>query len=435
MVRVNYGFKDKYFIDFTARADGSSKFGANNKYGFFPAVSAAWRVSEENFLKNVKLVSDLKLRASYGITGNAGGISPYQSLATVSAGGGYNLGNVFQTGIQPSGIANPDLRWERSTQTNVGFDLGILDDRISLIVDYYYKKTEDLLFVKALPFSSGYQSITGNFAALENRGLEVALSATILDGPLQWKVVGNVSTNRNKVLDLDGGTTQERFVTNYTILKVGQPLGMFKTFVFDGITQTGETVVPGYDGRVGGHKVKDLNNDNVINSLDQTITGDPNPDFHYGFSTSLNYKNFDFNVFFGGTVGNDIYNISRLSFENPLGQRNLLQGTVNRWSPTNPSNQYASAFVAGRLPISDYAIEDGTYLRCKNLTLGYTLPQIKGISRCRIYLSGNNLFTITNYTGFDPEVNTFAGSNTLIGIDNLVYPQARSFIGGVQLTF
>jgi hypothetical protein len=248
-------------------------------------------------------------------------------------------------------------------------------------------------------------------------------------------VVGNISTNRNKVLDLDGGTTQERFVTNYTILGVGQPLGMFKTFVFDGITQTGETVLPGYDGRVGGHKVRDLNGDNAINSLDQTITGDPNPDFYYGFSTSLNYKNFDFNVFFGGNVGNDIYNISRLSFENPLGQRNLLQGTVNRWSPTNPNNQYASAAVAGRLPISDYAIEDGSYLRCKNLTLGYTLPEIKGISRCRIYVSGNNLFTITNYTGFDPEVNTFAGSNTLIGIDNLVYPQARSFTGGVQLTF
>ncbi len=149
----------------------------------------------------------------------------------------------------------------------------------------------------------------------------------------------------------------------------------------------------------------------------------------------MSYKNFDFSAFLSGSQGNDIYNISRLSFENPLGQRNLLQGVANRWTPSNPSNQYVSAFVAGRLPITDYAMEDGSYVRLKNITLGYTLPTIKGISRVRIYVSGNNLLTLTKYTGFDPEVNTYAGSNTAIGVDNLVYPQAKSFLGGIQLTF
>ncbi|MFD1141486.1 SusC/RagA family TonB-linked outer membrane protein [Larkinella insperata] len=435
MARVNYGFKDKLFIDFTTRIDGSSKFGSNHKYGVFPAVSAAWRLIEEPFLKPITWISDLKLRASYGITGNAGGISPYQSLATVSASGSdYNFNHMYVTGINPSGIANPDLRWERSAQTNLGFDLSLFNNRVSLIADLYHKKTNDLLYVKALPLSSGYGTITGNFASLENKGLELAANARILDGPLKWDVSANATFNRNKVLGLDGGVTSERFVTTYTILKVGEPLGLFKTYVFDGINQTGETILPGYDGRLGGHKVKDITGDGQITANDQVVTGNPNPNFIYGFSSNLSYKGFDLSVFFSGSQGNDIYNASRLSFENPAGQRNLLKGVVNRWSPTNPNNEYASAFVSGRLPISDYVVEDGSYLRMKNLTLGYNLPRIKGIQGVRVYVSGNNLLTFTKYSGFDPEVNTFAGSNTVIGVDNLVYPQAKSFLGGIQIT-
>jgi hypothetical protein len=205
--------------------------------------------------------------------------------------------------------------------------------------------------------------------------------------------------------------------------------------VFDGINQTGETILPGYDGRLGGHKVKDLNGDGVISSADQTITGNPNPKFIFGFSTNLAYKNFDLSAFLSGTQGNDIYNQARFAFETPLGQRNLLKGVVNRWSPTNPNNEFASAAQGSRLPVSDRFVEDGSYIRCKNITLGYTLPHIKGIQRVRIYASANNLFTITNYTGFDPEVNTYAGNNTVIGVDNLVYPPARSFLGGLQVTF
>lgn len=435
MARVNYGFKDRFFIDITARADGSSKFGANHKYGVFPAVSAAYRIIEEPFMKDVSWLSDLKLRGSYGITGNAGGIDPYQSLPTVASGNSYMINHTYVTGIEPTGIANPDLRWERSKQANLGIDISLLNNRISIVADVYHKKTDDLLYVKTLPLSSGYSNITGNFAALQNKGLELALNARILDGKLKWDVSANTTINRNKVLGLDGGITTERFMTTYTVLKVGQPLGMFKTYVFDGVNQTGETILPGYDGRVGGHKVKDVTGDGQITAADQVLVGNPNPKFIYGFSTNLSYAGFDLGAFISGSQGNDIYNASRLSFENPLGQRNLLAGVADRWSPTNPSNQYVSGFQGGRLPISNYVVENGSYLRCKNLTLGYTVPRFRGVQGIRVYVSANNLFTITKYSGYDPEVNTYAGSNTVIGVDNFVYPQSKSFLGGIQVTF
>jgi TonB-linked SusC/RagA family outer membrane protein len=436
MARVNYGFKDKFFLDLTARADGSSKFGANHKYGVFPAISAAYRLIEESFMKDLTWLSDLKLRGSFGITGNAGGINPYQSLSTAAAtGSDYLINHTYTTGINPTGIANPDLRWERSVQSNIGLDISLLNNRVSVIADLYRKKTDDLLYVKTLPLSSGYGSITGNYASLENKGLELAVNARILNGALKWDVSANATINRNKVLDLDGGVTNERFVTTYTVLKVGQPLGMFKTYVFDGVNQTGDAILPGYDGRLGGHKIKDVTGDGLISAADQVIVGNPNPKFIYGFSTNLAYKGFDLGVFISGSQGNDIYNASRLSFENPLGQRNLLKGVVNRWSPTNPSNQYVSGAQGGRLPISNYVVEDGSYMRCKNLTLGYTLPKMKWVQGIRLYVSANNLFTITDYSGYDPEVNTYAGSNTVIGVDNFVYPQSRSFLGGIQVTF
>lgn len=435
MGRFNYGFRDKYFVDFTVRTDGSSKFGENHKYGFFPAASAAWRIIEENFMQNVSVVSDLKLRASYGLTGNAGAINPYRSLSLLATGNDYHLNHGLSKGISPSGIANPDLRWERSVQANIGLDLSLFNNWVNITMDVYSKKTDDLLFDQALPFSSGYQFITNNLGGIDNKGFEIAADVRILDGPLKWSVNANLSANRNRVTDIDGGTTSERFMTTYTLLKVGEPIGLFKTYVFDGIYQTGDPILPGSDGRLGGHKVKDINGDGVITSADQQITGDPNPDFIYGFSSNLSYQNFDLSIFMSGTYGNDIYNVSRASFENPLGQRNNLQGVANRWTPDNPSIEFVSPLQGGRLPISDRFVEDGSFLRCRNVTLGYTLPQIKHISRARIYISANNLFTITKYSGFDPEVNTFAGSNTTIGIDNLVYPSARSFIGGFQLTF
>jgi TonB-linked SusC/RagA family outer membrane protein len=427
MGRINYGFRDKYFLDLTARADGVSKFGSNFKYGFFPAIAAAWRVAEESFMENLTFINDFKIRASYGLTGNAGAIDPYRSLATIGPGAiapfnSYIFNHIYTTGLSPTGISNPDLRWEKSIQTDIGIDISVLKNKVSLTVDAYHKKTKDLLYVKRLPLTSGYTTLTGNFAELENKGIELSSNINLMDKAVRWDVSGNITFNRNKVLSLDEGVTTETFVTPFTVLRVGQPLGVFKTLVFDGIYQADEASA----GRPGSTKVKEGG---------QMITGNPNPDFIFGFSTNVAYKNFDLNAFFSGTYGNDIYNVSRYTLENPLGNRNVVQGLANRWSDTNPNNEYVSGFQGGRLPISDRFVEDGSYLRCKNITLGYTLPKINGIYKIRVYASANNLFTVTNYTGFDPEVNSYGGSNTAIGIDNLVYPVAKSYLGGLQLTF
>lgn len=441
MGRINYGFRDKLFLDLTARVDGASRFGQNHKYGFFPAASVGYRVIEEPFMKGQNVVSDLKLRASYGTTGNADAIGAYQSLALVGSGTGndYIFNHAYTTGLAPTGIPNADLRWEKSIQANLGMDVSFWNNRLNLTVDVYNKRTNDLLFVQQLPLSAGYATITGNFASLQNRGIELALGGRVLDGPVKpsavrWNLNGNVTVNRNKLLSLSSGA-QEFTVNNFTVLRVGEPLGLFKTYIFDGNYQNSETVLPGSASRVGGTKVRDVNADGQISVADQVITGRALPNYIFGISTDVRYKNFDLNAFASGVQGNQVYNLIRYTFENPGGGRNLYAGVADRWTPTNPNNEYAGAFVAGRLPISDRFMEDGSFVRLKNVTLGYTLPKIKGVSSARIYVSGNNLLTLSKYTGFDPEVNSYGSSNTVMGVDNLVYPVAKSWLGGVQVTF
>ena len=257
--RIAYGYNDKYFIDITARVDGSSVFGENNKYGFFPAVSGAWRIIEEPFMQQFKFLSDLKLRASYGITGNAGSIGPYNSLATVSGQGyNYSFDHTLATGINPGGIPNPDLRWEKSAQYDIGLDIALFNNRLNLVADYYNKRTDDLLFTKAIPISSGYTTLTGNYGSLQNKGIEIAMSGKILTGKVKWDASGNITFNKNEVLALDG-IQNEIARSSYSILKVGYPLGVYKTYLSDGINQSGDPLLPGYDARTGGYKVKDVN--------------------------------------------------------------------------------------------------------------------------------------------------------------------------------
>jgi TonB-linked SusC/RagA family outer membrane protein len=435
MGRINYGYMDKYFVDVTGRLDGSSTFGANHKYGFFPAASAGWRILQEPFARNWHFLSDLKLRASYGLTGNADAIGPYGSLALVGNAGTYQFNHAQQVGLAPTGIPNKDLQWESSLQSDIGLDLGLLHNRITLVADVYDKKTTKLLYQQNLPLSSGYSTITGNFASLDNRGLELAANARIIDKAFKWDFSGNISFNRNKVLNLDNGTTDSIFVTTYSLLQVGKPMGLFKTYVFNGIYQTGEKILPGSGSYTGGTKVKDLNGDGQITAADQTITGNPNPKFIYGFSNNFSYKHFDLSIFFQGTYGNDIYNVARYTLENPSGGQNVLEGLVNRWTPTNPNNQYAAPLQGGRLPISSRFVEDGSFLRCKNVTLGYTLPRIRHVYGARVYVSATNLFVITKYSGYDPEVNSYGNSNVAIGIDNLVYPSSRTLLAGLSITF
>ncbi|WP_232074053.1 TonB-dependent receptor [Spirosoma aureum] len=432
--RIGYGYKDRYFLDLTARVDGSSKFGANNKYGFFPAISGAWRIIEEDFMKPVTFITDLKLRASYGITGNAGAIGPYQSLATVSGQGyNYNFNNTVLTGINPSGIANPDLKWEQATQLDIGLDLAFLNNRLTVVADYYHKRTDNLLFTKAVPMSSGYTTITGNYGSIENKGIELGVSAKILTGTVKWEASGNITFNSNKVLALDG-IQNELALSSYSLLKVGYPLGIYRTYILDGINQTGETFLPGYDARTGGFKIKDVNNDGKISTDDQVIVGNAQPKYFFGFSSSVKYKNFELSGFLQGIQGSRLFNGFRFTFETPSGQVNLLEGMANRWSATNPNNEYVKPAQGTNLPVGDRWVEDNSYVRVKNLTLAYNIPRVKFSKGIRAYVSGNNLFTITNYQGWDPESNNYGSSNALF-YDNGTYPAAKSYVIGLQCTF
>ncbi|GAB3970292.1 TonB-dependent receptor [Spirosoma terrae] len=432
--RVGYGYKDRYFLDLTARVDGSSKFGANNKYGFFPAVSGAWRIIEEDFMKPLTFMSDLKLRASYGITGNAGAIGPYQSLATVSGQGyNYNFNNNVLTGINPSGIANPDLKWEQATQLDIGVDVAFFNNRLNVVADYYHKRTDNLLFTKAVPMSSGYSTITGNYGSIENKGLELGVSGRILTGAVKWEASGNITFNQNKVLALDG-IQQELTLSSYSILKVGYPLGVYRTYILDGINQTGESFLPGYDARTGGFKIKDMNGDGKISTDDQVIVGNAQPKYFFGFASSVKYKNFEFSGFLQGVQGSRLFNGFRFTFETPSGQVNLLEGMANRWSSTNPSNEYVKPAQGTNLPVGDRWVEDNSYVRVRNLTLAYNIPTGKLAKNARAYISGNNLFTITNYQGWDPESNNYGSANALF-YDNGTYPAAKSYVVGLQLTF
>jgi TonB-linked SusC/RagA family outer membrane protein len=437
--RINYSFKGKYYLDLTGRVDGSSKFGANNKYGFFPAVAAAWNVKKEDFLSNVNGITNLKLRASIGKTGNQAAVDPYQSLAIVGAGNDYIFNNTLTKSILPTGVPNPDLKWETSVQSDFGIEADFFNNRLNFVADFYVKKTTDLIYKKNLPLSSGYDAVVGNFASIQNKGIELSVGADIFrNKDWKWNVSTNITINRNKLLRLADDSTQEVAINNFNVLRVGQPLGLFKTYVYDGLFQVGDPIISGQPvtkPRPGAQRVKDVNGDGIISAADQVITGNANPKFIYGFSTTLSYKQFDFSAFFSGVYGNKIFNLARWSLENPIGGRNVVAGLADRWTTSNTTGDYqvAAGSQGGRLPLSDRYLEDGSFLRCKNISLGYTFA-LKHITKTRVYVSANNIFTITKYTGFDPEVGSFGSSNTQFGVDNIVYPASRSVLFGLQIT-
>lgn len=446
--RINYGYKNRYLLTLTARADGSSRFGVNNKYGFFPSVAGAWRVSEEPFMQRQNWVSDLKLRVSYGTTGNAD-IPLYNSLARLGSVGNYNFNNLRVIGIAASNIPNPDLRWEKSGQADVGIDVGFFTNRLQLTADFYHKKTTDLLLSRTVPSSSGFTSVFGNFGSLENKGFEVSVTGAVLTGDLKWDVSGNFSANRNKLLYIDGkrneivpagssGNSAVASFANTSILRVGQPIGAFYGYFFDGIYQTGESIPAGKFP--GDARYRDLNGDGVLSAADQDINGDPNPKYIFGLTNNLRYKGFDLSVFLQGVQGNDIFFAQRLVLENTGGAQNQLQEIVNRWTPTNPSNRYVRASMNQRINQSDVFIEDGSFVRFKNITLGYSLAgagagHLAWLRNARVYVSGNNLLTFTKYSGFDPEVNTSGQNNLNLGVDNSGYPGAKSYLIGLQVIF
>ena len=459
MFRLNYVYDNKYLLTLTARADGSSKFGKNNKWAMFPSGAVSWKAHEESFIKNLNVFDELKFRFSYGISGNQG-ISPYQTLSRYGTDKYYNDGS-WATTIGPgyvsgwtgpgwiyrvwSGIPNPDLKWETTAQADFGIDMAFLNRRLRVSFDYYDKQTSDLLRERNLALSSGYDKMWVNDGKIQNRGFEVTVDADILQTK-DWQLSGTLiySRNRNKVKDL-GNTLESGLVTDpmtgmlfeysgnsleqyrdYTnILAIGQPVNVFYGYKVDGIVQTlNEGIDAGLSGdyaNPGEFKYMNLNGDSEISEADKTIIGDPNPDFTDSLALNLSWKKFDVSVFLNGVFGQDVLNTK--AFGEP-------SNSPLRWTPDNPTNKYPSLRDGRQVKISDWWIEDGSFLRVQNLNIGYTfdLPKKSFLSKARIYMNASNLYTFTKFKGYDPEVG-------LDGVYSGGYPRLRKWTFGLDLTF
>jgi TonB-linked SusC/RagA family outer membrane protein len=447
--RANYSLNDRYLFTVTARADGSTKFGKDNKWAFFPSAAVAWKVREESFMQSSDLFSDLKIRASYGLTGNQG-IAPYQTQDRFGS-YKYYTGTGFQTGFGPgyagandeqgrtvvSGLGNSKLKWETTKSFDVGVDIGILDQRFTLTADYYIKNTYDLLRLQTIAPSSGFDRQWINDGEVNNKGIELGLDAVIMEGnEFSWNAGANFTLNRNKVVSMGEndmvliGSIYESVRQQISTYTVAQPMYAYFGYKTDGIIQTLEEGIEagltGRDAEPGEIKYLDISGpdgtpDGVVNELDRTIIGNPNPDFIYSFNTTIRFKQFDLSAQLYGVKGNDVFDFQKMT---PSRQ-------ILRWTLDNPSDEYPRANNSRGYRSSDFFITDGSFLRIQNVTLGYTLKpdMIKGIKSFRVYFSGNNLYTFTKFNpGFDPEV----GEN---GINGGSYPRPRAFSLGLNIGF
>lgn len=475
--RVNYTLKSKYLFTASFRSDGSSKFAKDNRWSYFPSGSVAWRISEEKFMKKLPFISDAKLRVSYGITGN-NRVADFSYLSVLRQTGftnnsgnttpGYYFNNSHIPGSAPVEVGNKDLKWERTAQTDVGLDIGFLNNRIALTVDYYYKKTSDLLLNASLASSTGYLNGFKNIGKVSNTGLEFTLNTVNINNKnFSWNTNFNISFNRNKILELNYDqpsltTRVQAWNDNFNnslpyLAKPGMPVALFFGYLFDGLYQyedfdrlpNGSYVlredVPnnGQDRSVikpGSMKYVDINGDGIVDANDQTFIGNPLPIHTGGFSNNFRYHNFDLNVFFQWSYGNDILNANRLVFEGMEARPylNMFKSFENRWTAENTDTDMPAAGVTSPNVYSTRIIEDGSFLRLKTVSLGYNLPtpllkraKIQGI---RVYAAAQNLVTWTNYSGVDPEVSV---RNTALtpGFDWSAYPKARTLTLGINVTF
>lgn len=449
LARLNYGYKDKYLLTASFRTDGSSRFGANKRFGYFPSTALAWRVSEEAFLKNNAVVSDLKLRMTYGTTGNQDGIGNYPAYSLLGT-QNYVFGNTVSTGLGPNQIANPDLSWETTSQADVGVDVGFLNDRITMTADAYLKRTKDLLLNVTVPSTSGFSSAIKNLGKVENKGIELSISSRNLVGAFKWNTDFNFALNRNKVLDI-GGAPQIFAGSvanigqglNSGIIRVGEPLGSFFGYVTNGLYQTTDELTALADPQArkpGDRKYLDLNGDKKIDDNDRTIIGRAQPKFIGGISNTFSYKGLELTAFFQGVYGNSILNANRYELEYLNATTNQSRDMLNRWTPTNTNTDIPRASTtrpANR--VSTRQIEDGSYLRLKNIQLAYNLPAsvLKGlkIQSVRVYATAQNYLTWTNYSGYDPEVNRFGQDSRSQGFDYASYPAAKTLLFGLNVGF
>jgi TonB-linked SusC/RagA family outer membrane protein len=420
--QFKYNYLYKYIVTLTARADGSSKFGENNKYGFFPAGSVAWRVSEEPFMEKAGKIDDLKIRASIGLTGNDG-IPDFASLGLYY--GSYDYEEL--PGIAPTQLPNPDLKWETSLQTGLGLDLGMFNNRIVLNADVYYNQTRDLLLERPLPPSTGYYSIWANIGNLQNKGIELVLTTENLVREFKWNTSFVFAANRNKVTKLYEGQPIADQGRGGNWVMEGEPIGIFYNYRCLGVDPT-----------TGDLVYEDINKDGIINSNDWTKIGDPNPDFTYGITNTFNYFNFDLTIFLQGVSGNDIFNGTRIYLESGTGDDNQTTDVIRRWKQPGDITDIPRVGDETNNRTSRF-IENGSFIRIKNVTIGYNFPKellskIK-MKTIRFYTTIQNLYTFTSYSGMDPEVNYYGNDNIILGTDFFTYPQSRTIIFGLNLGF
>lgn len=451
--RINYTYNNKYLLTVTGRADGSSKFGANHQYAFFPSAALAWRVSEEDFLQNSNTISNLKLRTSYGYTGNSE-ISPYSSDALLSSGYTAIINNQRVTGVGTNRLANPDLRWEKTAQFDVGVELGLFNYRVNIEADYYYRKTTDMLLAAPVPRSSGYSSITKNIGSMENKGVELTINTlNINNKDFSWNTTFNFSMNRNKVLSLATPAPifsgNPNFLSNTGIIKVGEPVGSFWGLVRLGVWTEKEAAeaakFASYRGGKpilpGDIKYLDVNGDYVINDADRVIIGNGNPKGWGTFTNSLRYKSFDLLLELQYMYGNDVLNQMHHSAEDRVGIANSFSSVLEAYDPAKGNDNTMVAAIrdtrAGYVTNVDTRwIEDGSFLRGKNLLLSYTFPaatvEKMRLSKARVYVSVQNFFLLTKYSGNDPEVTTY-GNAFAQGQTFFDYPKPTVYMLGINL--
>lgn len=461
--RGNYNYDNRYLLTATIRADGSTVFSAKNKWGFFPSFSAAWRVSEEAFMKDIHWISNFKVRLGWGTVGNDR-ISNYLSLDLYTA-NKYGVGSNTTTVLTPKQLKNSNLKWEGSTTTNLGLDLGFFDNRLNVTADFFIKNTKDLLLAQSLAQETGFDSQMQNVGKIRNKGIELSFNSTnIQTRDFTWQSNFNISFIKNTLESLASGVesmyTRTGFDSNFTeydyIATVGQSLGLIYGYEFDGIYQSSDFYITPDGKQVlksgitnnarygtvkpGVVKYKDQDGDGVITTADRTIIGNAMPKWYGGFTNTFNYKGIDLSFMLQFNYGNDIYNATRLyATQTRSGRRNMLAEVTDRWSPTNASNKVPSQDGYISNDVYSRFVEDGSFLRLKNITLGYSLPHkwIRNmhVSKLRVYATAQNLFCITGYSGYDPEVNSASNNPMTPGLDWGAYPKSRVFTFGIDLQF
>lgn len=432
--RVTYDWESRYLFTASVRRDGSSKLA--HHWGTMPSFSVGWRISAEPFMQGIDFIYDLKLRAGWGKNGNQEGIPNYARYGLVSYYRRAQTNPLSGPASVQVTYGNPDLRWETTAQTNLGFDLTLWDGRATLVVDAYSKKTDDVILNVQLSNSLPITTIQTNAGKIENKGVDISLSTVNLVKKLKWSTDFNISFNRNEVTDLQYTDVYYfgRIYSNnqdVAIVREGLPLGTFFGYVSEGV-----------DPETGDIKYKDVNGNGIFDPGDRTVIGDAQPDFVFGLTNSFSWRRFDFNFFFQGSVGNDIYNATRIDLEGMFDSKNQSVDVLRRWTPNNRYTDIPRAVGGGNtdnVRNSTRFVEDGSYLRLKAVTLSYNFNTARmsrlGISRLSVYTTGQNLVTLTKYSGFDPEVNAYGLSATELGIDYGTYPQARTLTVGMNVEF